>query len=58
MLEKYRAANSCAFGVADVDIMATIVLHGIPDIVAAGGVWGPGLLNLRDNVGFNLASEG
>ncbi len=57
MLEKYRAANSCAFGVVDVDVVTTIVLPGIPDIVAAGGMWGPGLSNLRDNVGFHLASE-
>jgi hypothetical protein len=34
-----------------------IVLPGIPDVVAAGGMGGPGLSKLRDNVGFNLAPE-
>ncbi len=57
MLEKYRTADSHAFGVADVDVVATIVLHGVADVVATGGVWCPGLSNFRDHMSFNLASE-
>ena len=57
MLEKYRAADLCTFGVADVDVVATIVLRSIADVVATGRVWRPGLSNLRDDMGFNLASK-
>jgi hypothetical protein len=57
VLEKDQAADACTFGVADVDVVATIVLHNIADLVAACGVWCPGLLNFRENMSFNLASE-
>ena len=57
MLEKYRAADSCALGVADVDIVTTIVLDGIANVVSGGSVWCPSFSYFRDNVCFNLASE-
>ncbi len=57
MLEKDQAADACTFGVADVDVVATIVLHSIADVVAACGVWCPGLANFRDNMSIHLASE-
>ncbi len=57
MLEKDRAADACAFCVKDVDVVATLVFHGIANIISACGVWYPGLVNFRDNVSFNFAPE-
>ncbi len=57
MLEKYGAADACAFCVRDVDVVATVVFHGIANIVAACGVWCPGIANFRDNMSFDFASE-
>jgi hypothetical protein len=58
VLEKYRAADACAFCVRDVDIVAYVVLHGIANVVSACGVWCPGLTNFRDDMSFNFASKG
>ena len=57
MFEKYRTAYSCAPGVADVDLVAAIVLAGVANVVSAGGVWCPSFSYFRDNVCFNLASK-
>ena len=57
MFEKYRTAYSCAPGVADVDLVAAIVLAGVADVVSAGGVWCPSFSYFWDNVCFNFASK-
>ncbi len=57
MLEKDGAADVCAICVRGVDIVATVVFHGIANIVSTCGVWCPGLANFRDNVSFNFAPE-
>ncbi len=57
MLEKDQAADMCAFCVKGVDVVATVVFHGIANIVSTCGVWCPGLANFRDNVSFNFAPE-
>ncbi len=55
MLEKYGAAEACAFCVRDVDVVATVVFHGVANVVSACGVWYPGLANFRDNISFDFA---
>ncbi len=57
MLEKDQNTDTCTFSVADLDVVAMIVLHSIADVVAACSVWCPGLANFKDNMSFNLASE-
>ncbi len=57
MLDEYGAADECAFYVGDVDIVATVVFHGIANIVSACSVLCPGLVNFRDNVSFNFAPK-
>ncbi len=57
MLEKYRAAEACAFCVSDVDVVAMVVFHGIANVVYVCGVWCPDLANFRDNMSFHFASK-
>ncbi len=57
MLEKYEAADACAFCVRDVDIVAMVVFHGIANLISACGVWCPGLANFRDDMSFDFASK-
>ncbi len=57
MIEKYGAADACAFCVRDVDIVKTIVFHGVANIVSACGVWCAGLANFRDDMSFDFASK-
>ena len=57
MFEKYRAADPCAPGVTDVDIVTTIVLDGIANVESAGSVWCPSFLYFRDDMRFNFASK-
>ncbi len=57
MLEKYGAADACAFCVRDVDIVAMVVFHGIANVVSACSVRCPGLANLREDMSFDFASK-
>jgi hypothetical protein len=57
VLKKYGAADACAFCDRDVEVVATVVFHGIANIVSTCGVWCPGLANFRDNMSFDFASE-
>ena len=57
MFEKYRTADPCAPGVTDVDVVTTIVLDGIANVVSAGSVRCPSLSYFGDNMSFNFASK-
>jgi hypothetical protein len=57
VLEKYGAADVCAFCVRDVDDVATLVFHGVANVVSACGVWCPCLANFRDSMSFDFASK-
>jgi hypothetical protein len=56
-LKNTKLQTRVLFCVRDVDPVATVVFHGVANVVFACSVWFPGLLNLRDNMSFNFASE-
>ena len=58
MFKKYGVADSVAPCRRDVDLVASVVLVRVTDVVAACGVWSPRLTDSGVKVSFHLAAEG
>ena len=58
MFKKYGVAYSVAPCRRDVDLVASVVLVRVTDVVAACGVWSPRLTDSGVKVSFHLAAEG
>ena len=58
MFKEYGVADSVAPCRRDVDLVASVVLVRVTDVVAACGVWCPSLTCSWVKVSFHLASKG
>ncbi len=58
MFEKYSVANSVALCCGDVDLVTSVVLVRVADVVAASCVWRPCFADSRIKVSLDPAAEG